>query len=561
LARYTEKGDAESLDLLIKRYERFVRAVCSRYVADAADVDDAVQETFSKLVIHGGDIRENMTGWLITCARNTSRTKIRREVTRKRHEKKYADFLLNRLQSQTDINESTRQELDDALLSLEEEDRQLIVSYFYECQSQADLAKSRGISQPGIKYRLDKALGRLKSVLGRRGVTDATIAGLTVGLAADAAAAESADSADSLIAIIQNVAPQHGPAASASGSIIGRGSGAFGGAEANALRGLARLSAGLAAVCLLIGVSVWWAWPSRSPPSAGGQISPSLTTPIDDGLGMPDPQVSRVVYWDPNTRWPPHWFGVEGDTFLAYRFDGRTLTVDSEIDTYRFEVAGDAGVQPGRIRLTPFDDEWGAGGIRHGLYRIDEERGILQIVVRHNNSATPPTRFPRLNEYARGEGYFDDDGAQCSLLTLFRQGLADPVPLNRTREQRFDPRLHGRWQHGDYHFTVFEPDRIRVYEAGQPDGPPVGEIEIERWQIGSAKTSGLIEGVWRHSNEPHISPGEPARFRYRADAGAGTFEVAFVRSRDTDDPPMPTSLDENIEGLIHRKVRMLMLAK
>src|SRR4051794_29126111 len=71
------------LERLIADHDHLVRSVCRRYLRSPDDVDDAVQETFMKLLCRGEAIDGSVRGWLTSVAHTTSIDLIRNAVSQR----------------------------------------------------------------------------------------------------------------------------------------------------------------------------------------------------------------------------------------------------------------------------------------------------------------------------------------------------------------------------------------------------------------------------------------------------------------------------------------------
>lgn len=77
-ARRVQQGDRDALDWLVRRYLRAIHAVTASYLAERADIEDAVQETFLRALdrITGYDAARPFAPWLYQIARNVARDRL-----------------------------------------------------------------------------------------------------------------------------------------------------------------------------------------------------------------------------------------------------------------------------------------------------------------------------------------------------------------------------------------------------------------------------------------------------------------------------------------------------
>ena len=151
---------------LVARYAPMVRATCRRVLQDAAQAEDATQETFILLARHADRIHSNTGGWLMATARTTSIDLLQQGRARRRREQQVAG------EQETATSESAHSEigtpenlaqLDQAMLSLPEGERGVLIDYFWSGRTQEDIGREAGVSQVAIKKRIDRALGNLRS--------------------------------------------------------------------------------------------------------------------------------------------------------------------------------------------------------------------------------------------------------------------------------------------------------------------------------------------------------------------------------------------------------------
>ena len=75
LAGRVQRGDADALERLVRRYVRAVHAVAASYLAEPEDIEDAAQETFLRAIrgIALYDVKRPFAPWLYQIARNVAR--------------------------------------------------------------------------------------------------------------------------------------------------------------------------------------------------------------------------------------------------------------------------------------------------------------------------------------------------------------------------------------------------------------------------------------------------------------------------------------------------------
>lgn len=194
LRMYARRGDPEAFMVLVRRYEGMVLATCRRTLANAADAEDAAQETFLKLAQQAGMVRSNVAAWLHRCAVGTSVDLARRVAAQRR-----ADHRASRAASPDGDAGSAdglvwadlEPVIDRAIAELPETDRQLVVARYLAGRSQAELAREAGVSQATISRRLSRAVGKLRRALAVSGVVALSTAAVVAGLEGGASPAVS----------------------------------------------------------------------------------------------------------------------------------------------------------------------------------------------------------------------------------------------------------------------------------------------------------------------------------------------------------------------------------
>jgi RNA polymerase sigma factor (sigma-70 family) len=182
--RYLACKDPEAFRELVVTYQNMVYGTCSRVLGHGAEADDACQETFIKFARKAAEIRSNPGAWLHACARTTALNLIRRrrhEVALTAGDSQHAEE--NAAQAHDAAEQSSI--VDACLEQLPQIDREIIISYFFIQKSQAEIAKNVGMTQGGLKKRLDRVLELLRSKLLVRGLT---VSGVMAAFLADMAA-------------------------------------------------------------------------------------------------------------------------------------------------------------------------------------------------------------------------------------------------------------------------------------------------------------------------------------------------------------------------------------
>src|SRR5687768_11920096 len=135
LERFSTSGDEEAFAEIVKRYAGVVYATSFRVVQDRGRAEDVSQEVFFKLLRRPQAVSQSLGGWLHQCATRLALDDLRSENARRKRE---ANRRIETDDAQTQA--TTWQEVspyvDEALATLPEEDRTLLVSHFLQGKSQ-----------------------------------------------------------------------------------------------------------------------------------------------------------------------------------------------------------------------------------------------------------------------------------------------------------------------------------------------------------------------------------------------------------------------------------------
>jgi RNA polymerase sigma-70 factor (ECF subfamily) len=292
LDRYAQYRDAEAFALLAERYQRLVLSTCRRRLHHAADVDDAVQETFLRMARGAGSLRSNVGAWLQRCAANVSADLNRRAQTRTRHESQVVPAEPGN-DTRNELAE-LREHLDAALEKLDPAERELIVQRFFVGRPQVELAGEAGVAPSTINHRLNTAIDHLRDHLKTAGYA-VVAAALVNGLEREAA---SAAMSPALAAKVAGVGLTGVTAAAGGLSFTG-------------------FLAILLAVIAIFGVGLFWLLNTSQP----APVAVTATRPVAAPVGL-------TLTVDPgktNATEPPHWLPGKPIPGLAGVLTGQVL--------------------------------------------------------------------------------------------------------------------------------------------------------------------------------------------------------------------------------------------
>lgn len=183
LRRYAEEGSEASFAELVRRNLDIMYGVALRHVGDGHRAQDIVQSVFIDLARKARSLHRHpaLLSWLFTSTRFAARKSIRSEMRRQIHEREALAMELSN--DHAPDWEHLRPLLDEALDTLGERDREIVLLRYFRGLSFADVAASLRVNEGAARMRIDRALDRLNRILATRGI-NSTAAALGVALAA-----------------------------------------------------------------------------------------------------------------------------------------------------------------------------------------------------------------------------------------------------------------------------------------------------------------------------------------------------------------------------------------
>jgi RNA polymerase sigma factor (sigma-70 family) len=194
LAEWLRDHREPAFHALVTRYAGLVHMAAKRTTGDEALAAEASQLTFILLARKAKSLatRSSLAGWLhltaVMQAKNLLRQN-RREIRKRQH---LLTVMETHAQSQaSDQWQEMQPVLDEALAALSEKDREALLLRFYRSLTIREIAATLGIATDAAQKRIDRATGRLRSKLAKRGCQAGGSLGavMVAGFAADAQAA------------------------------------------------------------------------------------------------------------------------------------------------------------------------------------------------------------------------------------------------------------------------------------------------------------------------------------------------------------------------------------
>jgi RNA polymerase sigma factor (sigma-70 family) len=171
LREYAQGGSEAAFSELTRRYVDLVYSAALRLVRDTALAEDISQSVFLALARNCRSVRNaaRLSGWLHQTTHHLAANAVRSEARRRAREQEAA--AMNDLISTAHPDwDSLAPQLDEALLELNEVDRDALLRRYFQREPAREMAQVLGISDVAAQKRVNRAVDRLRQVLNRRGV-------------------------------------------------------------------------------------------------------------------------------------------------------------------------------------------------------------------------------------------------------------------------------------------------------------------------------------------------------------------------------------------------------
>jgi RNA polymerase sigma factor (sigma-70 family) len=209
LSRYQEYRAEEAFAELVRRHiDGVYSAAIRRLGGDTHLAEDVTQIVFTALARQADRLSTHafLTGWLYAATRNHAVTLVRRERRRRVREEK-ADPMNQIFSDEPAMDWSQMAPILDSLLDrLGEADRNAVLLRFVDRRAFAEIGIVMQLSEDAARMRVDRALGKLRVLLARKGITSCSAA-LGLALADRAAIAAPVGLAETVAATALGAAP------------------------------------------------------------------------------------------------------------------------------------------------------------------------------------------------------------------------------------------------------------------------------------------------------------------------------------------------------------------
>jgi RNA polymerase sigma factor (sigma-70 family) len=169
LARFVEHRDEAAFEVLVWRYGPMVLSLGYRLLGNGHDAEDVLQATFLAFARKAGTIgrQEAVGGWLYRVAFRVALRARSRASKRRTEELNLQNLAVN---DPDTANQALRLVLDEAIQELPEKERNVIILYYLQGKTSAEVAAELGCPLGTVTSRLSRARERLRRLAANRGV-------------------------------------------------------------------------------------------------------------------------------------------------------------------------------------------------------------------------------------------------------------------------------------------------------------------------------------------------------------------------------------------------------
>ena len=160
LTNFYADGDQEWIGILLQRYTLLLLGVCMKYLKDETEAKDCVQQIFLKVLTEVPKYKiEYFKSWLYMVAKNHCLMRLRDKGSKavkelSENQAEYAETDRHQLQS----DEVTYDLLEEAIKTLNEEQRKCVTLFYLQKQSYQQIAGRTGYTMMQVKSHIQNVI-------------------------------------------------------------------------------------------------------------------------------------------------------------------------------------------------------------------------------------------------------------------------------------------------------------------------------------------------------------------------------------------------------------------
>lgn len=177
LANINDAADRNFVEELFREYEQILYRVAYGILHNRTDAEDAVQETFVRIIKHLETIRgincNERVIFFVNIVRNISLDILRSKSRHKTDDiDDFANIGSDYSTEGTFLDKYTVEEIKNALAELSDRDYELLYLSLFKDMDQIEISKVTGIDYDNVRVYIHRARKRLIAVLKKRGIID-----------------------------------------------------------------------------------------------------------------------------------------------------------------------------------------------------------------------------------------------------------------------------------------------------------------------------------------------------------------------------------------------------